>query len=277
MIFDGCHFEYGNFNSREYSLVFAHLDTSVDTRLSGEIESQYVFNKKNMSRRPVGNDYSGSCFSTDVEIVTSGARHLGHHEKRAIEKSLFNRSSYRKLYIDVASDYYCETYEYVDGVMKRFYLECRFMNPQAIEDGAGRTIGYRCTMECSSPMFIQDAITKKIDINHRSNTDVSTITVNIDTDLDEYIYPTVTVNVGQVGGNVIVCNNTDNSERITSFVNISPSATITMRGDINYVSGQYYEKFADRNFIRLLDGENTFTVMGNVESITFEYSQRRAL
>ena len=138
MIFDGCHFEYGNFNSREYSLVFAHLDTSVDTRLSGEIESQYVFNKKNMSRRPVGNDYSGSCFSTDVEIVTSGARYLGYHEKRVIEKSLFNRSVYRKLYIDVASDYYCETYEYVEGGRVGIGDPIKFRSPKGKKKTASK-------------------------------------------------------------------------------------------------------------------------------------------
>ena len=64
---------------------------------------------------------------------------------------------------------------------------------------------------------------------------------------------------------------------MTRFTGIGQMASIVMKGELNYVSNQYYEKFYDRNFIRLLDGENVLTIAGNVRTITFEYSARRAL
>ena len=50
-----------------------------------------------------------------------------------------------------------------------------------------------------------------------------------------------------------------------------------MKGELNYVSGDYYEKFANRNFIRLLDGENKLLMLGDIDSVEFEYSARRLM
>lgn len=277
MIFDGCHFEYGNFNSRQYDLVFAHLDTSIDTRLSGDIETQYLFSKKSLSRHIVGNDYSSSPVTMEVEIITAEPRALELYERKTIEKALFNRKSFRRLYIDMADDFYCESFEFVNGERKRLYLNCRFMNPTKIEDGAGRVVGYRCTMDCESLMFTQELAAQNHIVYNGSEPVSSNITVSVDTDLDEYIYPKVKIQMGSSGGNVIIVNNSDDSTRQTKFLGLGALATVVMKGELNYVSGQYYEKFAERNFIRLLDGENVFTVTGDVESIEFEYSVRRSL
>jgi len=126
-------------------------------------------------------------------------------------------------------------------------------------------------------MFWQDAHTHNFSVNNGAP-DVSTIvTVPVDTDFREYIYPKVTITMGGTGGDVTIVNNTDDSTRLTQLVGISPYATVIMKGELNYVSGQYYEKLATRNFIRLLDGENKLMVLGDVDSIEFEYSARRSM
>lgn len=277
MIFDGCHFEYGSFNSREYDLVFAHLDTSIDTRATGEVETQYLFNKRNLRRYITGYNYANSPVNIEVEIMTSRLRPLGLSERRRIEKSLFRSRGFQKLYIDIADDYFCETYKVIDKACVRMYLNCRFVNPEKIEDGSGMVIGYKCTMECDSLMFTQDATTQEYAILNGGRGASSAISVDVDTDLEEYIYPVVSIKVGATGGDITICNNSDDSTRLTKFIGLSSYATIQMRGDINYVNEQYYDCFSGRNFIRLLDGTNTFTVTGDVEKITFEYSVRRFL
>ena len=88
----------------------------------------------------------------------------------------------------------------------------------------------------------------------------------------------VDVDVAQVTEGVYtitITNNSDDSSRLTKFVNLSPSISLVMRGDINYISGQNYEKFSNQNFIRLLDGDNNFGIIGDVESIKFEWNNRR--
>jgi phage-related protein len=92
------------------------------------------------------------------------------------------------------------------------------------------------------------------------------------------VYPKVTIQTGSSGGDIQIINFTDDTTRATSFVSLSPNITLTMRGDgINYISGDYYQKFSNKNFIRLLDGENTLNITGDVKKITFEFQNRRYL
>ena len=272
----GSHFEYGGVSSRQYDLIIVNADTSRMVQLYGEKEGVTIFSKIANKRYLIDDDYSSSPLTFDVEIMTDSDRCLEPAERRQIEKWLFNKKSYRKLYMDIADDERGETYEYINGDMKRNYLNCRLVNPEKLE-GNGGIVGYKATLEADSNMFWQEPIEQQFDVNNGSASSVSNVTVTIDTDLEEYIYPVVTIRMGNAGGDVIIANNSDDSTRQTKFVGLGGLATVVMKGELNYVSGQYYEKFAGRNFIRLLDGVNTFTITGNVESITFEYSARRAL
>lgn len=272
----GSHFEFGGISSRQYGLVIATVETSRNTQLNGAKEGITIFSKSAKKRYLIDDDYTNSPISFEVEILNEEGRCLEHIERRQIEKWLFNHRTYRKLYIDIMDDIYGETYEIINNKQYRNYLNCRLINPQKIE-GNGGTVGYKATLEADSNMFWQDAIIQTFSINNNAD-DVSTvITVTVDTDLDEYIYPKVTITLGSTGGDIIIANNTDDSTRLTKFVDIGAHASIVMKGELNYVSGDYYEKFANRNFIRLLDGENNLSMLGDIDSIEFEYSARRLM
>lgn len=272
----GSHFEFGGISSRTYGLIIVNATTSRSVRLAGEKEGITIYSKSANRRYLIDDDYSSSPVTFEVEIMTGTGRCLEYGERRKIEKWLFNHRNYRRLYMDMADDIYCETYEFVNGERKRNYLNCRFVNPEKLE-GNGGIVGYKATLEADSNMFWQDAITKSYTVNNVSQTASSNITVSIDTDFEEFIYPKVTIQMGSVGGDLIISNNSDDSTRLTRFTDIGAHASIVMKGELNYISGKYYEKFYDRNFIRLLDGDNILTIRGNVASITFEYSARRAM
>lgn len=272
----GSHFEFGGVSSRQYSLVIANVDTSRMAQLCGTKEGVTIFSKNAKKRYLVDDDYANSPVSFEIEIVTENGRRLETVERRQIEKWLFNHRAYRKLYLDIADDEFGETYEYVDGKLLRNYLNCRFINPEKVEYQGG-VVGYKATLEADSSMFWQDATVKTFPIHNNSSTASAIITVNVDTDMDEYIYPKVTIQMGSDGGDITIANNSDDSTRFTSFTGIGAFATLIMKGELNYVSGQYYEKFYQRNFIRLLDGENKLMVRGNIDSIEIEYSSRRAM
>lgn len=274
--FYGSHFEYGGLSSRYYNLIIANVDTDRLTQLHGQVEGVTVFSKIANKQYLVDDNYSSSPITFEIEFVTDSGHCLNHIERRHLEKWLFNRKNYQRLYMDIADDMLGETYEFVDGEQKRNYLNCRFVNPHRIE-GNGGVVGYRATVEADSLMLWQDSVVKTFDVNNESSTSTSNITVEVDTDLDEYIYPVVTIELGDEGGDIAIFNNSDDSARMTRFTGIGQMASIVMKGELNYVSNQYYEKFYDRNFIRLLDGENVLTIAGNVRTITFEYSARRAL
>lgn len=272
----GSHFEFGGLSSRMYDLVFVNLNTSRWIQLAGNSESVTIYNKGANKAYVIGDDHTKSPVVLDAEITTESCRSLDISEQRQIEKWLFGHKNYRKLYFDMADDPTAATYEIVDGKLYRNYLNCRMLNPERIE-GNGGICGYKFQIMCDSNMFWQDAHTHNFSVNNGAP-DVSTIvTVPVDTDFREYIYPKVKITMGGTGGDITIVNNTDDSTRLTQFVGISPYATVIMKGELNYVSDQYYEKLATRNFIRLLDGENKLFVLGDVDSIEFEYSARRSM
>ena len=275
MIFDGCHFEYGEFLSYKHNLVFAHLDTSADNRIQGDISYRYLSDKRNQRRYEVCPDYASSYFEADVEIVTEDSRRLAANEQKDICKALFGRRGFERLYLSMADDPWAKTYRYNNNDLKRYYLRCRFLSPSVIEDASGGVIGYRCHMSCDSLMFWEDLTSVRFAVGHSAPEDISEITVTVDTDLEEYVYPTVTVTTGSIGGEVQIINTTDNSGRITRFVELPADAQIVMDGALCYVSQEYYGKFAGGNFIRLLNGENRMRISGDVRSVTVEYSARR--
>lgn len=272
----GSHFEFGGLSSRMYDLVFVNLNTNRWIQLAGNSESVTIYNKGANKAYVIGDDHTKSPVVLDAEITTESCRSLDISEQRQIEKWLFGHKNYRKLYFDMADDPTAVTYEIVDGKLYRNYLNCRMLNPERIE-GNGGICGYKFQIMCDSNMFWQDAHTHNFSVNNGAP-DVSTIvTVPVDTDFREYIYPKVKITMGGTGGDITIVNNTDDSTRLTQFVGISPYATVIMKGELNYVNDQYYEKLATRNFIRLLDGENKLFVLGDVDSIEFEYSARRSM
>jgi|GEM_PF-2823423 len=273
MILDGCHFQYGDFESREYGVIFAHCDTSSYNQIMGEISSSYAFNGRNKSRYILNDVYSDSPIHFEAEIVSDDFNAFHKHVRRDIEKALFHKPGYRKLYVDIADDFYADTYEYIDGYLKRLYLNCRFVNPSKLEDGNGIVVGYKFTVECDSCMAWQETVEQSYAIaggNH-------IISVIPDTNIGDYTYPEVVIYIGSTGGDIIIINMSDDAARFTKFNNLPPHATLTMKGDLNYVSGQNYERFENQNFIRLLDGENKISVTGNVTSIKVKWNNRRFL
>lgn len=270
----GSHFEYGGVLSRQYGLIIATVNAGRMSKLNGDISGSTVFSKIAQKRYLVGDDMSSSPLSFDVEIITDNERGIEQSERRAIEKWLFNKHDYRRLYFDMADDCFDDMTELIDGIHKRLYLNCRFVNPEKLEYNGG-IVGYKATLEADSNMFWQDAIEKTFTVNNESESATSIISIDVDSDIDDYIYPKVTFTLGSVGGDVTFINNSDDSTRLTKFVGLSSNATIAMKGELNYISGQNYQKFSTRNFVRLLDGTNNITVQGNVKTVKVEFQNRR--
>lgn len=79
------------------------------------------------------------------------------------------------------------------------YLRCRFINPSKLEYNGG-VVGYKATLEADSGWWWQDPITAAFTLNHASATSNSMISITPDTDVDDYIYPKVTITAGNISG-----------------------------------------------------------------------------
>jgi hypothetical protein len=272
----GNHFEYGGKSSRDFGLVFGHVETTRVAELSGELDISTNFNRRTNSNQLIKYNYESSPLSLEVELVSDDCEPIPLDTQNEIIKWMFNRKTYRKLYIDTDdADRSC--YDIIDGTTYRHYLNCIFINPIKIEDGSGQVLGYRATIKCDSHLAWQDPVVVEIATPTASLETSCNAEITIDTDTDEYIYPIVTINVGSTGGVIKLVNYSDDENRVTGFINATPLSSIVMKGDLNYVSGQNYERFSNRNFIRLINGVNSIYVFGDVTSIKFEYQSRRYL
>lgn len=272
----GCHFTYADTSSRLYNLWFAHCDTSESVLINGATKSITVFNARGNRKYLVGDSFNDSAISFEVEILTDDGSSLSVQNVRNIEKWLFNKRNYYKLYVDITDDCDGETYQIIDGVTKRFYFNCRFTNPTKIL-GNGGIAGFKATMECDSYMLWQESLTKTFNIAHTSDEQSSVVSLSIDTDSDEYVYPKVTVTMAASGGDIYITNNTDDVDRMTSFKTLTGGIEFMINGNLNYISGNNYMKFYDRNFPRLLPGANSIGIVGAVSSIKFEWENRKYL
>ena len=273
----GSHFEYNGEQSLKYGLIIANVESGRFTDIAGEISGETVFNRKNTQRHLIGDNYVDSPISFEVDIVTTEGRRLTRLEQRAIEKWLFNRHAYKKLYLDPRDDCNGETTEIIDGEPKRLYLNCRFINPKKLEyfDGVA---GYTATLEADSCMWWQDAITYSFPISNPTESSSTTITLTVDTDLDDYIYPTVKFTMGSSSNrNVRIINLTDDNTRFTEIDSVDAEDVVTIKSNLNYISGDYYDRLVNANFPRLMDGENVIEVWGDITNIEFEFNNRRFL
>lgn len=267
----GCHFEYAGKNSREYGLILANVETSRNVSIAGSIQSTTQFSRQERRNYHLGSVYDNAAMNFDAEVISETP--LDIRTQRAVEKWLFYHSDYQRLYIDLEDDLYGESYELIDGKRKRLYLNCRLTEPQKLEYNSG-IVGYKFKIECDSCMAWQDAVTKDFPIDGSSDTMFS---VDVDTDVRDFIYPKVTITTGSSGGDIAIVNHSDDSSRITAFSGLTANTEIIMDGKVNYISGNNYEKFAYKNFIRLLDGENRISVTGDAASISFEWQNMRYL
>ena len=275
MDLSGNYFTYSGTPSKKYGLIFANVETDRFFKLSGDIASNTIFNKKDKRKYIVGEQFEDSPIQFEAEVITDDDRTIDRYERREIEKWLFHQPNFRKLYTESDCNAFSDTYEFVDGIEKRLYLNCRFINAEKIE-GNGGIMGYRFTVECDSCMAWQDETTQLIEVGNSNSTSSGTFDIEVDSDIKDYIYPKVTITIGSSGGDISIVNLSDSATRQTSFSELSPNVTIIMNGNgINYISGDYYQKFTNKNFIRLLDGKNTLSVSGNVSKIEFRFQNRR--
>lgn len=277
MELSGSYFIYDNMPSWEYDLLFVNAETDRMVSLAGDIDLVTIFNKQGKRNYLIGENYKDASISFPIEVMTDNDRPIPAYARRGIEKWLFGQRNYKKLYLSDPNCVYQDEFDAAGITQNSQYLNCVFRNPEKLE-GNGGVIGYRFDVVCDSALAWEDPTICKFDFNDRSPSKVQSVLIDVNTDLKDYVYPKVTIKMGSIGGDVRVINMTDSASRSTLFTGITPNITFTINGNgINYISGDNYKKFSLRNFPRLLDGTNTISVTGDVESIEFEFQNQRYL
>lgn len=173
-------FEYDGIKSAKYGLFFGHVDTERLKQICGNLEYNQVF-YPSLNRQEIhGVNKDEFPLSFDVEIIS--AEPISYWSAKDIKKWLFNSPTYKRLYASSVKD---KTIEKINGEIKRRYVECVFTNPEAMFYADGLH-GWKCTCILSSGWAFQD----EIEITYTDFTE--SITISVDSDNGEYIYPTFT-------------------------------------------------------------------------------------
>ena len=295
----GHHFTYAGIPSRAAvrggtaDLIIANVETSRYTNIIGRVKTQSVFNRHNTRRYMTNTLYDDSPLEFEIEIVADTP--IDPYEMRELEKWLFNQRRYRPLYVDM-DDIMYDGLDTVNNQVIGEYLNCIFLDAKKIE-GNGGTMGWRCTIQCDCPMAWQDksVIVFSTESTPRNGeegytysiptegTSARRVEIVVDSDINGYTYPTVTMEVVS-NGETTVYNASDSATRTTEFARIGSSSsvsTIVMNGELNQLSGtsagDYYSKFSKRNFIRFKDGTNKIVLSDNINYIKFEWQNMRWL
>lgn len=278
MDLSGSHFEYAGISSRAYGLILANIDTTRNDMISGSISLNTFYGKSEDRTYYVKDDRNDSAITFDAEVITDDESYIPLTNQREIEKWLFSKRKYSRLYKDETDDCEGDSSEIVHGVKRRTYMNCRLINATKIENNAG-VVGYKFTVQTDSSLAWQEETFVSFDINSEETTNTENITIDVDTDYSGYTYPTVEVTMSSAGGNLQIANVTDMpaSQRSLSFEGLLPNETITIKcGDVKHVSGsQNFEKITKMDFVRLLDGDNTLSITGAVSNIKVSWQNKR--
>lgn len=294
MIFSGNHFVYNGINSQRYNLRILHLDTQPITQASGTPEYNKIFYNNEKRNSIIGMNWSESPISTEIEFITE--KPLKKQDKREIEKWLFNNSQFQKLYIDIRED---EEIEIINGEKKQCYIECVFYEPTVIEYYGG-IVGFKAKMDMSCPFAFQDEI--KIEFGNEN-----LMTINIDTDLNEPVYPKIIIetNSDTSDSGITLNNNVGvswkyqynyglstpkldktaiynqlqiSSIEANSTLTIEPNTSQVILTKLNGDKFSWFNNIVDSKFLKLLQGENKLewkNGQSKIKSITFIYQQMR--
>ncbi len=260
-------FEYDGINSKKYGLFFGHVNTERLKQICGNLEYNQVF-YPSLNRQEIhGVNKDEFPLSFDLEIIS--AEPISYWTAKEIKKWLFNSPTYKKLYASRVKD---KTVEKINGEEKRRYVECVFTNPEAMFYADGLH-GWKCTCTLSSGWAFQD----EIEITYTDFTE--NITIPVDSDNGDYIYPTFTFSTAATTNPVspAIVNTSDNNRAMvvedipaqTEVYVDSAVGTIT-----DSTSASLYPHLVDQKFLRLVNGDNVLQVSG-ISELTIRYQNVR--
>ncbi len=260
-------FEYDGIASTRYGLFFGHVDTERLKQICGNLEYNQVF-YPSLNRQEIhGTNKDEFPLSFELEIIS--AEPISHWSAKEIKKWLFNSLTYKKLYANKFKD---NTIERINGEEKRKYVECIFTNPEAMFYADGLH-GWKCTCTLSSGWAFQD----EIEITYTDFTE--NITVPVDSDNGEYIYPTFALSAAATTNPIspTIVNMSDNNRTMeikdipaqTKAYVDSAIGTITNGTNISL-----YPNLVGQKFLRLVNGDNVLSVSG-ISELTIRYQNVR--
>lgn len=260
----GCYFTYNNIPSGTYGLFFGEKDTQADMNIGGNLDYT-IFKSNNSPKNTIINRRYEEPLSFDVEMFTE--THMNDITFEEIVMWLSNTYNYGKLQINNNSYY-------------GYHFNCYFTNIEKIiggNNGMFGRFGIRAKMICDSSFMWSDDL---IEVTY-TKAELTQIATHINESMQRgYIYPTLILKTGTVGGNVIVQNTTDNN-RLVMLDGLHANETITMTSNPfeikSTLRNNVYANLVNKNWFRLVNGQNRIGIVGDIAQITIKYEKAKVV
>jgi phage-related protein len=246
-------FQFDGVPSETFNLFISGINSSGESSSMGSTNMDVMLKK--IFRRPVpyllGITPSG-VLSFEIEVTSP--EEIDAETYQLIQRWLFSSRTYKKLLI-------------LQPDMGNSYLNCIFNNPQTLRVG-NNIVGFTATVECDSPFSWE--FPKSITYSYSVPVVDSTVIFNnTSDDYGNYLYPSLVITMNTFGGSVSITNS-DDTNRVFSFVTLSPSEIITINNDTQTISSSTGLKRLsnfNKHFLRLVPGVNHLRIQGNVLNI----------
>ena len=264
-------FEYDGIESARYGLFFGHVNTERLKQICGNIEYNQVF-YPSLNRQEIhGVNKDEFPLSFDLEIIS--AEPISYYFEKEIKKWLFNSPTYKRLYADRIKD---ASIERINGEEKRNYVECIFTNPEAMFYADGLH-GWKCTCILSSGWAFQDEIEIKYTFDDSATE--TEITIPVDSDNGEYIYPTFTFSSAATTNPISpVIKNISDNNRTMELREIDAQKKVYVDSAVGTITDNtgtsLYPNLVDQKFLRLVNGDNVLQISG-ISELTIKYQNVR--
>lgn len=195
--------------------------------------------------------------SFPFQIINSDGSSITPEKESTLKKILCKRGVYK--WFQLADDRYANV-----------RYKVNISNPKLIDIGDVK--GMEFTLTTDSPFGYSPILTKKHNV-----TDINkTIGFYVNTDEDDYIYPTVTITMTQAG-NLEIVNDTEVPNRKFVLNNVVVGEVITINNELpdisSSISHDVYQDF-NKHWLRFKDGKNTLTFNLNC-TVTIQYREAR--
>lgn len=286
----GSYFIYGStvddiFLSEKEGIQFLNLETTENKDTGGSFNFT-TFRSNGSPQHSIQNINYDSTFEIEIEMISENRLDIGLIDGIPsldyISGKLLNHQEYKPLivYSHPHSIYdTSDTASIVDELRRKYgYYMCIFTNPTYITaiggDGYG-VYGIKATMKCDSVFRWMDK-----SVTYTNSQLLDTVVLYNETYCNNCTYCILTINVGNMGGDIIVQNISDNN-RLTSIKNTMPNDVITIRCFPHEIQSYLcpdrqliYDSF-NKNFFRLIKGANKLGIDGDISSISIQWQEGR--
>ena len=262
MSFNARTFVYDGIPSETYNLnISSGLSSSVvnAVELNTNGSNDVKLLTENILRRPTEYLYFAQQYPTlEFDASITANSELTSQDANLCQKWLFGRQVYKPMQI-------------MQFDMQNIFFNCFLIKPKILRVG-NEIVGFDFTVHCDTPF---GAKTFPQTLSYDYGDDVASASFKFfnDSDNNYYSYPSLSITMNNIGGNITLTNVQDNNRQF-QLTGLLANEVITINNDLQIITSslglQRLGNF-NLNWFRLLPNLNTILVQGNISNLSMTY------